>query len=54
MLNNQVPISNNNNNIVNNNLNNNVSRGPQLPVTVQKANKEDINDKFCKFEINKS
>ena len=30
------------------------SRGPPLPVTVQKANREDINDKFCKFEINKS
>jgi len=30
-------------------------RGPQLlPVTLQKANREDINDKFCKFEINKS
>ena len=29
-------------------------RGPQLPVTVQKANREDINDKFCKFEINKA
>ena len=31
-----------------------IPRGPQLPVTVQKANREDINDKFCKFEINKS
>ncbi|CAF0809811.1 unnamed protein product [Brachionus calyciflorus] len=31
----------------------NTSRGPQLPVTVQKANREDINEKFCKFEINK-
>lgn len=31
-----------------------VPRGPQLPVTIQKANREDINDKFCKFEINKS
>lgn len=31
-----------------------VLQGPQLlPVTVQKANREDINDKFCKFEINK-
>ncbi len=30
------------------------SRGPQLPVTAQKPNSEDINDKFCKFEINKS
>ncbi len=29
-------------------------RGPQLPVTVRKANREDINDKFCKFEINKT
>lgn len=29
-------------------------RGPQLlPVTMPKANREDINDKFCKFEINK-
>ncbi len=29
-------------------------RGPQLlPVTVKKDNGEDINDKFCKFEINK-
>lgn len=33
----------------------NALRGPQLlPVTVQKANREDINDKFCKFEINKA
>lgn len=31
----------------------NSARGPQLPVTVQKANREDINDKFCKFELNK-
>ena len=30
----------------------NASRGPQLPLTVLKANREDINDKFCKFEIN--
>jgi hypothetical protein len=30
----------------------NPSRGPQLPITVQKTNGEDINDKFCKFEIN--
>ena len=53
MLNNQVPISNHNNNSASNNLNTLVSRGPQLPVTVtvQKANREDINDKFCKFEI---
>jgi hypothetical protein len=29
-------------------------RGPQLPLTVLKSNREDINDKFCKFEINKS
>lgn len=35
------------------NSNNSSSRGPQLPITVQKANREDINDKFCKFEINK-
>ena len=26
----------------------------QLPVTSQKPNREDINEKFCKFEINKS
>lgn len=39
------------NNPIPNSLNN--SRGPQLPITVQKANREDINDKFCKFEINK-
>ncbi len=31
-----------------------VGRGPQLPMTAQKPNSEDINDKFCKFEINKS
>lgn len=31
----------------------NGTRGPSLPVTVQKPNREDINDKFCKFEINK-
>lgn len=31
-----------------------IPRGPQLPVTVQKSNREDINDKFGKFEINKS
>ena len=30
--------------------NSNLSR---LPVTVHKENREDINDKFCKFEINK-
>ena len=39
------------NNPIPNNLNN--LRGPRLPITVQKANREDINDKFCKFEINK-
>lgn len=33
--------------------NTNGSRGPQLPITVPKTNREDINDKFCKFEINK-
>lgn len=33
--------------------NTNGVRGPQLPVNVPKANREDINDKFCKFEINK-
>lgn len=39
-----------------NNINSQVvNRGPQLlPITVQKANREDINDKFCKFEISKS
>ena len=43
-LNNGININNNNNN-----------RGPNiLPVTVQKTNREDINDKFCKFEISKS
>lgn len=31
----------------------NGSRGPQLPNTDPKTNREDINDKFCKFEINK-
>jgi hypothetical protein len=32
----------------------NPMRGPQgVPITVQKPNREDINDKFCKFEINK-
>ena len=31
----------------------NLSRGPQLPLTAVKANREDINEKFCKFEINK-
>ena len=49
-----------NNTVINGNMNNvnsvnpniNQSRGPQLPITVQKANREDINDKFCKFEIN--
>ena len=31
----------------------NPSRGPQLPITVAKPNGDDINEKFCKFEINK-
>ena len=46
----------NNTNMLNdrgNIMNMNSSRGPQLPITVSKANREDINDKFCKFEINK-
>lgn len=53
----QVNSMGNMSNIVNNNpisSSMNPSRGPQLPITVQKANREDINDKFCKFEINKT
>ena len=48
-----INTNNNNNNISNNNniVNSNLSR---LPVTVHKENREDINEKFCKFEINKS
>jgi hypothetical protein len=44
-------VGGNNANLLNGIL---TSRGPQLPITVQKANREDINEKFCKFEINKS
>jgi hypothetical protein len=44
-------IGGNNSNLLNGML---ASRGPQLPITVQKANREDINEKFCKFEISKS
>jgi hypothetical protein len=43
-----------NNNTMNiNHFNGNNSNLSRLPVTVQKENREDINDKFCKFEINK-
>ena len=48
-----VNVSNSNGNIIDRVNNMNSSRGPQLPITVQKANREDINEKFCKFEINK-
>ncbi len=51
-------LNNTNNNTNQTNLNNGINnnnRGPNiLPVTVQKTNREDINDKFCKFEISKS
>jgi hypothetical protein len=49
-INNTMINGNMNTNSINPNIN--PSRGPQLPITVQKANGEDINDKFCKFEIN--
>jgi len=56
-LNQRLNNTNNNTNQtnLNNGINNNNNRGPNiLPVTVQKTNREDINDKFCKFEISKS
>ena len=45
-----------NNHIINNSISQSslASNIRNIPVTVQKANREDINDKFCKFEINKS
>ena len=54
--NSQNGLANLNNINSSNNINMNMNqRGPQLlPVTVQKANREDINEKFCKFEISKS
>ncbi len=54
-LNQRLNNTNNNTNQTNLNGINNNNRGPNiLPVTVQKTNREDINDKFCKFEISKS
>lgn len=45
-----------NNHVINNSISQSslASNIRNIPVTVQKANREDINDKFCKFEISKS
>jgi hypothetical protein len=48
------PTAMSNNQLSNNSFHVQQQRGPNLPVTVQKENRDDINEKFCKFEINKS